>query len=120
MNWFQNLLHDCLHMWEDVAARFNTQYSSVKTIPKSEETLALVKQGEKESLKAFLNRFNKETGEIPDLIPQVRLVLVRTTLKPGPFLTSLDGKKAKTLEKFQIRSEKYTNMEDATALRASN
>lgn len=99
---------------------FLSQYSSVRTIPKSEETLALVKQGEKESLKDFLNRFNKEAADIPDLLPQVRLILVHQALRPGPFLSSLDGKKAKTLEEFQIRSEKYIIMEEAATLRSAN
>ncbi|XP_057455806.1 uncharacterized protein LOC130746984 [Lotus japonicus] len=120
MNWFQNLPNNSIHNWEGVMSSFLSQYSSVRNIPKSEETLALIKQGEKESLKAFLNRFNKEAGDIPDLLPQVRLIFVRQALRPGPFLTSLDGKKARTLEEFQTRSEKYINMEEAATLRSTN
>ncbi|XP_057452187.1 uncharacterized protein LOC130744006 [Lotus japonicus] len=119
MNWFQNLPRGSLNNWDEVMTCFLSQYSLAKRIPKSEETLALIKQGPKESLKVFLNRFNKEAGDIPDLLPQVRLALV-LSLRPGPFLTPLDGKKAKTIEEFQARSEKYINMEDATTLRASN
>ncbi|XP_057418075.1 uncharacterized protein LOC130712259 [Lotus japonicus] len=120
MNWFQNLPNNSIHSWEGVMSNFLSQYSSLRNIPKSEETLALIKQGEKESLKVFLNRFNKEARDIPDLLPQVRLILVRQALRPGPFLTSLNGKKAKTLEKFQVRSEKYINMEEAATLRSTN
>ncbi|XP_057452460.1 uncharacterized protein LOC130744290 [Lotus japonicus] len=120
MNWFQNLRRDSLHTWDEVMVNFLSQYSSVKSIPKSEGTLALIKQGPKESLKTFLNRVNKEARDIPDQLPQVRLVLVRQALQPGLFLTSLDGKKAKTIEEFHARSEKYINIEDAAALRASN
>ncbi|XP_057427603.1 uncharacterized protein LOC130720883 [Lotus japonicus] len=116
MNLFQNLPNNSIHSWEGVMSSFLSQYSSMRNIPKSEETLTLIKQGEKESLKAFLNRFNKEARDIPDLLPQVRLILVRQALRPGPFLTSLDGKKAKTLEEFQVRSEKYINMEEAATL----
>lgn len=70
MNWFQNLPANSLHSWEAVMNCFLSQYASVKSIPKSEETLALIKQGEKESLKAFLNRFNKEAGYIPIFFPR--------------------------------------------------
>lgn len=35
MNWFQNLPNGSVRSWDEVMTSFNTQFSSVKTIPKS-------------------------------------------------------------------------------------
>ncbi|XP_057452841.1 uncharacterized protein LOC130744695 [Lotus japonicus] len=120
MNWFQNLPSNSLHDWNGVVTCFLAQYSSVHSIPKTAQTLALVKQKEKEPLKAFLNRFNKEADDITGLLPDTRLVLATAALAPGPFLTSLDGKPANTLEEFLARAEKFINMQDAATLRAAS
>nr|KYP55859.1 hypothetical protein KK1_002084 [Cajanus cajan] len=51
--------------------------------------LVNIRQDKKESLRVFMDRFNKAALEIWDLNPAVALHHLTTTLKPGPFVNSL-------------------------------
>ena len=61
-------------------------------------SLYSLNQGDFESLKDFIGRFNKETTQIRNLNQEVALYAFTLALKPGLFAKSLDISLVETLD----------------------
>ena len=69
-------------------------------------------QGESESLKDFIRRFNYETTQIMNLNQEVALYAFTRALKPNLFAKSLDISPPDTLDKLRNQAARYIRDEE--------
>ncbi|XP_020239297.1 uncharacterized protein LOC109818267 [Cajanus cajan] len=89
LSWFTRLPPNSIDSFNTLSSQFTIQFATSR--PHSLTSLSLVglRQDKKESLRTFMDRFNKATLEIRDLNPAVALHHLTTALKPGPFVNSI-------------------------------
>ena len=83
--------------------------------PRHSDTLFSVVQGEKESLKDFVARFNAATLEITDLNEVVAMSALKKGLKQSRFTYSLDKTFLKTYPELLARASKYIWVDEGAA-----
>lgn len=81
------------------------------TLPRTEGLtyLAFVKirQGRKETLKYFMDHFNRTVRQVKDVGRKFILSSLTTALKPGLFVDSLYAEQSQTLGELQNRATKF-------------
>ena len=80
--------------------------------PRHSDTLFSIVQGEKESLKDFVARFNTATLEITDLNEYVAMSALKKGLKQSRFTYSLDKTFTKTYSELLARASKYIRADE--------
>ena len=89
----------CLHDWlEKFLNHFTASYAHQKIAG----SLYNLSQGDSESLKDFIGRFNRETAQIRNVNQEVTLYAFTRALKLGPFVESLDISSVETLDELRI------------------
>jgi hypothetical protein len=81
--------------------KFLRHFTSSKRQFKSEYHLKSITQGEKEPLRDFIIRFNKESLEVKDVVPNMILFFLMEGLKPGFFKQELTGNKPLSMEELK-------------------
>ena len=76
-----------------------------------------IKQREKETLRAYISRFNKEVLSIDKADDKILVMTFTNGLKGGKFLFSLYKNDLKTMSEVLYRATKYMNIEDALLAR---
>ncbi|KAL8497648.1 hypothetical protein ACS0TY_021111 [Phlomoides rotata] len=71
-----------------------------------------MKQGEPESLRAFLKRFNQAALEVPTTSPEVKINALTNSLRDGDLFSSLAKKYVHTFDELLKRAEKYVTLEE--------
>ncbi|XP_057962237.1 uncharacterized protein LOC131153796 [Malania oleifera] len=98
---------------------FTGHFLSSRRIAKTTGHLMSMAQGEQETLKNFMHRFNTATLEIRNLDMGVALVALTTVLLPGSFLYSLGKKSQVDMGELMVRAQKYINLEEMMDTRGS-
>ncbi|XP_020234613.1 uncharacterized protein LOC109814565 [Cajanus cajan] len=80
-------------------------------------SLVNIRQDKKESLRAFMDLFNKAALEIRNLNAAVALHHLTTALKPGPFVNSICKKNPVDMDDLRRRADKYMQMEELANFR---
>ena len=93
-------------------SKFLAYFSTSIVQDKSPVILLHIKQGRDESLRDYLNRFNCEAVQVPDLCDQAAILTISAGLQPGPFAESLAKKPPLDLDDLKRRSMKYINLEE--------
>ncbi|XP_057948342.1 uncharacterized protein LOC131144016 [Malania oleifera] len=93
--------------------------SSRRIVRTSAQLMSMV-QGERETLKKFMHRFNTATLEICNLNMGVALVALTTALQPGNFLYSLGKKLSADMGKLMARAHKYITLEEMMDTRGNH
>lgn len=87
--------------------------SKVRTTPK--ECLVNIKQGQSESLKSYLSRFNKQSMEMENIYDDSVLMVVLSSLRLRTrFWWFVHEDWRNTYHEFLNRDEKYINAEEVT------
>ncbi|XP_020239392.1 uncharacterized protein LOC109818356 [Cajanus cajan] len=117
LSWFTRLPPNSIDSLNTLSSHFNIQFPT--SCPHSLTSLSLVslRQDKKESLRTFMDRFNKATLEIRDLNPAVALHHLTTALKPGPFVNSICKKPPSDMNDLRRRADKYMQMEELAEYR---
>ncbi|XP_020230316.1 uncharacterized protein LOC109811091 [Cajanus cajan] len=112
LSWFTRLPPNSIDSFNTLSSQFTIQFATSR--PHSMTSLSLVglRQDKKESLRAFMDRFNKTALEIRDLNPAMALHHLTTALKPGPFVNSICKKPPSDMNDLRMRADKYMQMEE--------
>ncbi|CAA0825642.1 Unknown protein, partial [Striga hermonthica] len=78
-------------------------------------TLMAMRQGEKESLRKYVARYNQMCLEVPTAGDEVKARGLIRSLRPGPCRTSLTKMPARTYDEVLKRCKKYINLEETEA-----
>ena len=92
--------------------KFLRHFTSNKRQFKSEYHLKSITQGDKEPLRDFIIRFNKEALEVKDVAPNMILFFLMEGLKPGFFKQELTGNKTLNMEELKDRAEFWIRIEE--------
>nr|KYP35324.1 hypothetical protein KK1_043640 [Cajanus cajan]KYP35325.1 hypothetical protein KK1_043641 [Cajanus cajan] len=117
LSWFTRLLSSSIDSFNELSSQFMLQFAISKPYKMTSLALAGVRQEKKESLRCFMDRFNKIAMEIGDLNPAVALDQLSTALRPGPFMNSLCKKPPGDMNDLRRRAEKYMQMEELAETR---
>jgi len=66
----------------------------------------------REPLRTFMERFNKLSLRIRNLMPEIAMHHLNSTLRPSQFTDSLIKKPAKNLDELQNRATKFMQIEE--------
>ncbi|XP_057746912.1 uncharacterized protein LOC130966160 [Arachis stenosperma] len=116
IKWFDSLPPRSLTSFDDLARKFLARLSIQKDKTKHTPSLLGIKQGDRESLRSFMERFNKACLDIPSLPTKMAIMGLINGLREGPFSQSISKKHPKSLNEVQERAKKYINMEENSRL----
>lgn len=111
--WFKQLPRSSIHSYEDLREIFLHQFVSSKKSTKNSLYLTTIKQGNNESLRDYMTRFNEAILEIPGLEAGLKTHSFIEGLILGHFFASLMKKPARTFDELLARVQKYIHMEKA-------
>ncbi|XP_057756155.1 uncharacterized protein LOC130975365 [Arachis stenosperma] len=114
--WFDSLPPRSIASFDDLAKKFLARFSIQKDKAKHAPNLLGIKQGDWESLRNYMERFNKVCLDIQSLLIEASIMGLINGLREGPFSHSISKKYPTTLNEVQERAEKYINMEENTRL----
>ncbi|CAA0818995.1 Unknown protein, partial [Striga hermonthica] len=115
LDWFQQLPPGSIVDFEDFAEKLTNQYSSAVAQEKTYFTFMAMRQGEKESLRKYVTRYNQACLEIPSAVDEVKAGGLIRSLRAGPCRTSLAKTPAHTYDEVLRRCRKYINLEETEA-----
>ncbi|XP_022871340.1 uncharacterized protein LOC111390518 [Olea europaea var. sylvestris] len=116
-DWFSTLEANSIASFSNLAGKFSAFFASNKRIKKTAASLMQLRQGQNETLRDFMTRFNKERLQIPDLHITVAVSALTYAIKCEAFKMSLSKTPSKTVTELLTRAEKYINMEETLNLR---
>ncbi|XP_072076533.1 uncharacterized protein [Arachis hypogaea] len=120
MKWFDGLPPRSVTSFDDLSRKFLMRFSIQKDKVKHASNLLRVKQEVGESLKDYIERFNKACLKIQDLPTEAVIMGLVNGLREGLFSQSISKRHPTSLSDVQERAEKYINIEKNARLRELN
>lgn len=77
LSWFRDLEPGSILSWDQLVRVFSARFTASRLKPKSEDVLRAIRQGENETLRDYIERFNKETNNVRHLEDKIRLLFMR-------------------------------------------
>ncbi|XP_020229088.1 uncharacterized protein LOC109810116 [Cajanus cajan] len=118
LSWFTRLPPNSIDSFNTLSSQFTIQFATSRPHSLTSLSLVGIRQDKKESLRTFMDRFNKAALEIRDLNPAVALHHLTTALKPGPFVNSICKKPPLDMNDLRRRADKYMQMEELAEYRS--
>ncbi|XP_015960822.1 uncharacterized protein LOC107484795 [Arachis duranensis] len=116
IKWFDSLLLRSITSFDDLAKKFLARFSIQKDKTKHTPSLLGVKQGDWESLRSYMERFDKAFLDIQNLPIEAAIMGLINNLWEGPFNHSISKKHPTSLNEVQERAKKYINIEENSRL----
>ncbi|XP_075659096.1 uncharacterized protein LOC142628960 [Castanea sativa] len=116
-DWYSRLTPNSISTFKELGAQFVSHFIGNHRHKKSIACLLNIKQREDETLRLYLDRFNKESLSIKEADDKILVVAFTNGLRKGKFLFSLYKNDPKTMSDVFYRATKYMNAEDALLAR---
>ncbi|XP_057730525.1 uncharacterized protein LOC130945845 [Arachis stenosperma] len=120
MKWFDSLSPRSVTTFDDLARKFLTRFSIQKDKVKHASSLLEVKQEIGESLRDYVERFNKACLDIQNFSTEAVIMGLVNGLREGLFSHSISKSYPTSLNEVQELVEKYINIEENARLREPN
>ncbi|XP_061357787.1 uncharacterized protein LOC133302079 [Gastrolobium bilobum] len=121
LTWYTTLPTGSIASWDDLASKFQSHFATNRPVPKSVHSLEKIRQQSGESLRSFLDRFDKEALQFQGLDPKVQVHILLSGLRQGAFayelarheITDLEEVRKKAQEFMRIKEYKGSRVDDA-------
>ncbi|KAK2416133.1 hypothetical protein QL285_038556 [Trifolium repens] len=120
LTWYTSLPPRSVFSWQDFVDQFKHNFTASRKQPKTVATLEAIFQGPKETLRAYIERFNREVVQVEAPDDMKRYLLARGLRPRTDFAKAVGIEKPKTLAQLLAKAEPYIQYEEqeiADALR---
>ncbi|XP_068475294.1 uncharacterized protein [Phaseolus vulgaris] len=112
LSWFTQLSPNSVESFKTFSTKFSTQYATSRPHRMSSIALLNIRQKKGEPLRAFMESFRKISQSIKNLMPEIAMHNLISTLQPGQFTDSLIKKSTKNLDEFWNQETKFKQNEE--------
>jgi len=117
LDWFSELPANSIDSFATLKARFSTQFASLRPAILTVNNLVNIRQEDGESLRSYLDRYNRMSVKIKDLSDEIARHHFSYGLQPGVFADKISRMKPKMMEEMRERAAKFIQMEDMQEFR---
>ncbi|CAJ2654489.1 unnamed protein product [Trifolium pratense] len=115
MAWYQSLPPQSIHSWRDLTEQFCRHFTASRKHPKTVHALEAIYQAEEETLRNFVERFNKEAVQV-ETTDDMKKYLLQRGLRPGSdFAKAVGIEKPPTWDDLLLKAQKYIEYEEVQA-----
>ncbi|GAU51169.1 hypothetical protein TSUD_412040 [Trifolium subterraneum] len=105
--WWRNLPPSSIDSWEELCRMFTTHFTTSRWHPKTVANLKAIIQGPEESLRSYIERFNKVSVEV-DATEKMKPYLLEEELREGTkFQEAVGIVEMETLNEFFELAQRY-------------
>ncbi|XP_014506245.1 uncharacterized protein LOC106765998 [Vigna radiata var. radiata] len=115
LDWFHSLLPQTIDSFATFRRLFSQQYISSKTPGMTYTTLMRMRQGREESLKGFMERFNRTARQVRNIDQRLIVSALTSALKPGPFVDYLYAEEPQNMAELQNKLTSFIRIEEGRA-----
>lgn len=115
--WFNKLPSGSVRSFEDLSSTFLHHFATCKRYHKTPMNLFSMKQRSLESLREYIQRFNRVALKVPSVSSELLVSALSQGLVDGQFFSSLVKKPPINYDNLLRRAEKYINLEEAQRAR---
>ncbi|XP_014496173.1 uncharacterized protein LOC106757853 [Vigna radiata var. radiata] len=115
LDWFHSLSPNTIDSFATLRRLFSQQYISNKTPGMTYTTLMRMRQGREESLKGFMERFNKTARQVRNIDQRLIVSALTSALKPGPFVDYLYAEEPQNMAELQNKLTSFIRIEEGRA-----
>ncbi|GAU35504.1 hypothetical protein TSUD_155350 [Trifolium subterraneum] len=110
--WWINLPSGSIDSWEELCRMFTAHFTTSRRHPKTVASLKAIIQGPEESLRSYIERFNKVSVEV-EATDKMKLYLLEEGLREGTkFQEAVGIVEVQTLDAFFELAQRYIKWED--------
>ncbi|GAU19888.1 hypothetical protein TSUD_171140 [Trifolium subterraneum] len=110
--WWRNLPPGSIDSWEELCRMFTAHFTTSRRHPKTVASLKAIVQGPEESLRNYIERFNKVSVEV-EATDKMKLYLLQEGLREGTkFQEAVGILEVETLDAFFELAQRYIKYED--------
>ncbi|GAU34117.1 hypothetical protein TSUD_65960 [Trifolium subterraneum] len=110
--WWRNLPPGSIDSWEELCRTFTAHFTTSRRYPKTVASLKAIVQGPEESLRNYIERFNKVSVEV-EATDKMKLYLLEEGLREGTkFQEAVGILEVQTLDAFFELAQRYIKYED--------
>ncbi|XP_068498187.1 uncharacterized protein [Phaseolus vulgaris] len=117
LSWFTKLSPNSIDSFATLVTKFETQFATSKPHHLTSIALVGIRKEKGESLRTFIDRFNKVAMSIRNLSPDVAMHHMLTALSPGPFADNMCMQPTASLDELRKRAAKYMQLEELKEFR---
>ncbi|GAU10578.1 hypothetical protein TSUD_419570, partial [Trifolium subterraneum] len=112
--WYKSLPQGSITSWKDLCKQFTSHFTASRKHPKTEANLEAVRQGPNETLRSYIERFNKEAVQV-DVTDDMKKYLMRMNLRDGTkFKEMVAIEKPATWDEILYKAQTYMQFEEET------
>ncbi len=115
--WFQGLKPNSIGSWSELSRKFSYHFTTSRPQPKSEATLAAIRQGENESLRKYIESFTQEAMLAGGVREEMKMYLLQQGLiKKSLFHVDIGVHRPRDYNDLLRRAERFIGYEDECKL----
>ncbi|XP_058752393.1 uncharacterized protein LOC131625557 [Vicia villosa] len=118
MTWYKSLPDESITSWKVLGKLFSRHFTSSRRHPKSEASLEAIIQGKDESLRDYIERFNKEAVQVSTTAHMKKFLLERGLRPRSDFAKAVGIETPVTLDEFFLKAQAYIQYEEKEAAHA--
>ncbi|XP_014496299.1 uncharacterized protein LOC106757947 [Vigna radiata var. radiata] len=112
LEWFNSLPNNSIENFDGISRMFKKQFAACKTQDVTIVDLMNLRQGKEETLRTFMDRFQKIVRRVKGLTVELALQSVLSALRPGPFKESICRTPPTTMKELRERTADEIRVEN--------
>ncbi|XP_058726107.1 uncharacterized protein LOC131597424 [Vicia villosa] len=118
MTWYKSLPDESITSRKVLEKLFSRHFTASRRHPKSEASLESIIQGKDESLRAYIERLNKEAVQVSTTAHMKKFLLERGLRPRSDFAKAVGIETPATLDEFFLKAQAYIQYEEKEAAHA--